>query len=149
MKKLIALFLAMLMVFTLAGCNNNQEEPSVNSAEANVSGSSVVGEAPDPYATPEVSDSPVIASYALIAANQDGVQMEEGQFPVIQIALREDGTGTYGVEGSLMDISWVLEGNQYTFVSPQVGPENPLVLTVDGDRLVAMDSNLEMIFQKQ
>ena len=149
MKKLIALFLAMLMVFTLAGCNNNQEEPSVNSAEANVSGSSVVGEAPDPYATPEVSDSPVIASYALIAANQDGVQMEEGQFPVIQIALREDGTGTYGVEGSLMDISWVLEGKQYTFVSPQVGPENPLVLTVDGDRLVAMDSNLEMIFQKQ
>lgn len=149
MKKIIALLLATLLVFTLAGCNNKTDGTPMKSAEADVSGPSVAGEAPAPNATPQQSDSPVIADYTLAGASQDGVTLADGEFPPLKVTLREDGTGTYGTDGSMMDIFWTLEGNQYTFISSQIGPENPLVLTIDGDTLVAMDGNLEMIFKKQ
>ncbi len=149
MKKIIALLLATLLVCTLAGCNNKTEGTDMKSAEADVSGPSVAGEAPAPNATLQQSDSPVIADYTLVEASQDGEALADGEFPPLKVTLREDGTGTYGTDGNLMDIFWILEGNQYTFISSQLGPENPLVLTVDGDTLVAVDGNLEMIFQKQ
>ena len=148
MKKLTAFLLAMLLFVTLAGCGKTSKT-TMESAEADVSGPSVVGEAPEAHEITQPSDSPVVATYVMVSASQDGAKLEADQLPVLTIVLKEDGTGTYGIEESGMDISWVLEGNQYTFVSPQIGPENPLVLTVDGNRLVAMDGNLEMIFEKQ
>ena len=156
MKKLTALLLALVLVFTMVGCSNQTEEnvsptpaPTMESAEANVSGPSVVGEAPKANEVPATSDSPVIATYTLVAASQGEETIAEGEFPAMQIVLREDGTGTYGVEPNIMQIMWSLEGNQYTLIAEAIGPEDPLILTADGDTLATTTGDLSMTFQKQ
>ena len=156
MKKLTALFLALLLVFTMAGCGNQTEEnvtptptPAMESAEADVSGSSVGGETPDMYAATEVSDSPVIATYKLSAANYGNGEVTGIGLPAIQIVLQEDGTGIYGDANGQMNIVWTQEGDQYTLISQQLGPNDPLVLTADGDNLIAVYGEQTMTFQKQ
>ena len=116
MKKIIALFLAVLMVFTLAACNKS---------------ASVVG------------------TYGLTAASQNGEEIPFGEEAVMYIVLNEDGSGTYGPEGSPMNITWSQEDNTVTLIAEDIGPDDPLVMTFDGETLSATTDGLALVFTKQ
>lgn len=124
MKKLTALLLAVLMVFTLAACQNNKQS-----------------------ATP--ADTSIAGSYVLVGASDNGEELDLEMFAELQFTLNEDGTGVYGNGGMDIEITWAQEGDTVTFTAVGEGPADPLVLTVKGDTLVAIEGTSEMTFQKQ
>ena len=123
MKKMTALLLAVLMVFTLAACKKN-----LGGADS------------------------VVGTYVLVEAIENGENVSlEGVS--MSIVLNEDNTVTYGAgdaqSGTLMNITWSQEGNTVTLVSEQIGPDDPLVMTLDGKTLTATTGGLTMVFEKQ
>lgn len=124
MKKLTALFLAVLMVFTLSACQNSKK------ADATKGGS-------------------IVGSYVLVGASDNGEEIDLELFGELNFTLNEDGTGTYGNGGMNIEITWAQEGDTVTFTAVGDGPADPLVLTVKGDTLVAIEGTSEMTFQKQ
>ncbi len=123
MKKLTALFLAVLMVFTLAACQNNKFQGGDSAS--------------------------VVGSYVLVGAAENGEEMDLEMFAELQFTLEEDGTGTYGNGSMNIEITWTQDGDTVTFTAVSDGPAEPLVLTVKGDTLVATEGTSEMTFQKQ
>lgn len=124
MKKLTALFLAVLMVFTLAACQNNKK-----------------AEAP--------ADESVVGSYALVSASDNGEELDLSMFPELKFTLNEDGSGVYGNGGTDIEITWAQDGETVTFTATGDGPADPLVLIANGDILVATEGTSQMTFQKQ
>ena len=116
MKKLTALLLAVLMVFTLAACKKT----------ASVSG-----------------------TYKLTAASMDGEDIPLESEDIMYVVLNADGTGTYGPENDVMDITWSQEGDTVTLISKQIGADNPFVMTYDGTTLSGTTDGLALVFTKQ
>ena len=123
MKKLTALLLAVLLVFTLAACKKTENAP--------------------------VAADSVIGTYVLTAASQDGNDISLDGVAPMYVVLEEDNTGTYGPEGDILDITWSQEGNTVTLISEQIGSDNPFVLTYDGETLSGTTEGLAMTYTRQ
>lgn len=123
MKKLTALLLAVLMVLTLAACQKTSPQG-------------------------ETADS-VVGNYVLTGVSDNGEEIPLDSFPKLNFTLNEDNTGIYGTDGGEIQITWSQDGNTLTFVADEVGPAEPLTLTVEGNTLIASEGSAQLIFAKQ
>ncbi|MBR5239232.1 MAG: hypothetical protein IKW04_01485 [Clostridia bacterium] len=148
MKKLLAMLLAAMMVFTVVGC---EQKPATTETEA-----------PAETATPAETEAPVeteapaeidevsadiTGTYKLSGAEMDGVVMsaEEMGAPEMGIILDADGTVTLTSEGESETGTWALEGNELILTSDE---GDVMTMTLEDGNLVMEESGIKMIFSK-
>ena len=117
-------------------------------------------EKPEPTPTPEPTATPsetpaesiqndITGSYELTCIIAEGEEVSADLLPEISFTLAEDGTGTYENSDSEIQITWSQDGETVILIADDEGPEDPAILTIDGNVLIATDDTLEMVFQKK
>ena len=124
MKKLLAMLLAAMMVFTVVGCEQKAETPAAT--EAPVAG--------------------IAGTYKLSGAEMNGEALPMEGAPEMSVTLNADGSATVANGEENIPATWTQEGNTVTLVSPEEA--EPMVLTVEGADLVIEDAGMKMIFSK-
>lgn len=129
MKKLLALLLAAMMVFTVAGCEKAAE---------------VANKALDKL-TDETPASDIAGQYTLINMAMSGEEIPLDGAPEMTLTVFADGTAKmYNGEGT-QDLTWTQSGDQISFVG-----ENGVadVFTIQGSQLVYDMNDIHMVFSK-
>ncbi len=117
-------------------------------------------EKPEPTPTPEPTATPsetpaesiqndITGSYELTCIIAEGEEVSADLLPEISFTLAEDGTGTYDNSDFEIQITWSQDGETVILIADDEGPEDPAILTIDGNVLIATDDTLEMVFQKK
>ena len=119
MKKLLALLLATMMVFTVAGC----DKKAAGTETANIAG-----------------------TYKLTAGLDNGNAVPADQIPEYIIELTEDGGVTMTVMGTTETGTWAQNGNVLTLTSD--GGQT-MDVTLEANALVFTEGSNSMTFTKQ
>ncbi|MBR5239229.1 MAG: hypothetical protein IKW04_01470 [Clostridia bacterium] len=144
MKKLLAMLLAAMMVFTVVGC---EQKPATTETKAPADGEvPVATEAP---AEIEEASADITGTYVLTSSSDNGEEIPAEMLPQLSCTLNEDYTGTYANGGGEIQIQWAQEGNTVTFTAVGDGPADPLVLTAEGNTLTGTDGTTVLVFTKQ
>ncbi len=119
MKKLLAMLLAAMMVFTVVGC----DKKTAGTEPANIAG-----------------------SYKLTAGMDNGTAVPEDQIPEYIIELSEDGGVTMTIMGISETGTWTQNGNVLTLTSDE---GQTMDVTLEGNALVFTEGSNTMTFTKQ
>ena len=154
MKKLLALLLAAMMVFTVAGCEKAADKAAEVVDKVTDELTDETPATSDDTVAPEATEeaeetavaTDVVGTYLLTAMEMDG-EIQTENLPIGGLTLNADGTGTYGPTESPWDINWTQDGETVTLTAAT--QSTPLVMTFDGIQLVAEEAGAKMIFTKQ
>ena len=134
MKKYVSLFLAILAIFMLAGCNNGIPAPAPNQNMNSFGG--------------------IEGTYTLTSATGNGININQNGLKqmglsAFSITLNPGGSGVANVYASgsnkQENITWFQNGNSITMTASS---GQPLIGTVQGNTLVFMNQGIAMTLTK-
>ena len=151
MKKLLAMLLAAMMVFTVVGCEQKKDDAAPvaeETTDATAEEVPVATEAPVATETPAVIEevtSDITGTYKLSGAEMDGEALPMEGAPEMGIILDADGTVTLTSDGEAETGTWTQEGNELILTSDE---GEVMTMTLEDGNLVMEESGVKMIFSK-
>ena len=150
MKKLLALLLAVMLVFTVAGCEKavdklvdklGEETPSTTvPADTTTPADTTI-----PVATEAPVASGVIGTYKLVDMVMSGEKVPLESAPTMTLTVNADGTANMYNGIADTPLTWTQNGNQISLVGDTGVPD---VFAIQGNHLVYDNAGIYMDFAK-
>ncbi|MBR5239233.1 MAG: hypothetical protein IKW04_01490 [Clostridia bacterium] len=126
MKKLLAILLAAMMVFTVVGCDKN-ETPASGAPATDAPASDITGQ------------------YTLTDMAMSGEEVPLDGAPEMTLTVFADGTAKMYNGMATQDLTWTQSGDQISFVDVNGVAD---VFTIQGSQLVYDMNDIYMVFSK-